>query len=229
MKKKPTNKKKNTALWKIWYFIWYDDSLLSWMVNVLLAFLIVKFIFYPGLSLIVGTPLPLVAVTSPSMEHRASTDNAIPRMCGNTVEETGFFNLEEWWSVCGQWYEENTNISFQDFEEFPLSNGFNKGDIILLRGPSSIEIGDVVVFQARKKYPIIHRVINTSDDRIVTKGDNNPGLIKDSELDEENVQREVVIGKAYAKIPYLGYVKIWFTAFVEWTSGLFKGLWSSLV
>lgn len=222
MKKKSNHKRRDSPLWKAWYFIWYDDSLLSWLVNVLLAFLIVKFIFYPGLSFLVGSPLPLVAVTSPSMEHRASLDNSFPRMCGEIVDETGFYRLSSWWDVCGSWYEENTNISLSDFEDFPLRNGFNKGDIIFLRGASNIDIGDIIVFQTGKEHPIIHRVVSLESDRIVTKGDNNPGLIIDSELDETNVQNYPVLGKAYAKIPYLGYVKIWFTDFVNWLGNVFR-------
>lgn len=211
--KKSRNKK--SFLRRAWHFIWYDDSVLSWLVNVLLAFLIVKFIFYPGLSLIVGSPLPLVAVTSSSMEHRASVDNSLPSVCGNVVEETGSLDLEEWWSICGSWYEDNTNISLDDFKDFPLRNGFNKGDIIFLRGPSNLEIGDVIVFESGKQYPIIHRIVDINETNIVTKGDNNPGLIRDAQLDEARVSHDVVIGKTYGRLPYFGYIKIWFTNFLN--------------
>lgn len=213
--KHKNNKKKKTLLKKIWYFIWYDDSILSWIVNVILAFLIVKFIFYPLLSIIVGTSLPLVAVTSNSMEHRPLTDNDLKIMCGVSVDERGRQNLEDWWNTCGEWYEENTNITLQEFKEFPMRNGFNKGDIIFLSGPKNLDVGDIIVFNSGKEYPIIHRIISIDNKKIMTKGDNNPGLIRDSQLDEANIQREVVIGKSYAKIPYLGYIKIGFTEFIK--------------
>ena len=213
--KKKKSPRKQTTLGQIWHFIWYDDSILSWIVNVILAFLIVKFIFYPGLSLIVGTPLPLVAVTSSSMEHRPSTENSISRMCGKIYDEQGRVNLDDWWSVCGTWYEDNTNITLNDFEDFPLRNGFNKGDIIFLRGPKNLAVGDVIVFESGKQYPIIHRIIELNETNIKTKGDNNPSLIRDSQLDEDRINPNVVIGKAYAKIPYLGYIKIWFTQFIQ--------------
>ena len=155
-----------------------------------------------------------MAVTSSSMEHRPTTDNGAPSMCGHQLELTRTMRLSEWWSYCGDWYEENTNITIQDFQDFPLSNGFNKGDIILLRGPRDLDIGDIIVFQSGKEHPIIHRVVDIND-KITTKGDNNPGLIRDSELDEENIPEQAIIGKAYARIPYLGYIKIWFTQFIE--------------
>jgi len=220
MKMKKTSNKKEitkpkTTLGKIWYFIWHDDSLLSWIVNIILAFLIVNFIFYPLLSLISGTSLPLVAVISPSMEHRVTTNNNVHTICGKITEEQGRLNIEKWWEICGNWYEQNTNITLQDFREFPLKNGFNKGDIILLKSPKNLEVGDVLVFQSGKQYPIIHRIININETIIQTKGDNNPNMIVNNELNEQNISHDVILGKAYAKVPYLGYIKIWFTDFLN--------------
>ena len=54
---------------KVWKFIWEDDSALSWIVNVILAFVIVKFLIYPGLGLVLHTTHPVVAVVSGSMDH----------------------------------------------------------------------------------------------------------------------------------------------------------------
>lgn len=205
MKKNPRKNKSDLA--KLWYFIWYDDSLLSWIVNVVLAFLIIKFLFYPALSFVAGSPLPLVAVTSSSMEHRVSDG----RMCGESVDLEGKVSFDEWWGVCGSWYEDNENISKSEFESFVLKNGFNKGDIILLKGTKNLGVGDVVVFGAAKKYPVIHRIVELDDSNIKTKGDNNPDMIVDSQLDESNVEFDSVLGRAYFRVPYVGFVKIWFT------------------
>ena len=60
---------------KIWNFIWYDDSWLSWILNLIIAFLLVKFIIYPGVGLVLGTEFPIVAVVSSSMEHNSNFDN----------------------------------------------------------------------------------------------------------------------------------------------------------
>ena len=63
-----TSKFKNTLI-KTWKFIWDNDSPLSWILNVIIAFILVKFIIYPGLGLLLGTTHPVVAVVSGSMSH----------------------------------------------------------------------------------------------------------------------------------------------------------------
>ena len=71
-------KKKNKSTWqKIWYFIWEDDSVLSWIVNIILAFVLIKFIVYPGLGLVFGTDFPVVAVVSGSMEHEGNFTKSV--------------------------------------------------------------------------------------------------------------------------------------------------------
>ena len=62
-------KKFINILKKTWHFIWEDDSVWSWIVNIILAIVLIKFIIYPGLGLVLGTSYPIVAVVSDSMEH----------------------------------------------------------------------------------------------------------------------------------------------------------------
>ena len=64
---------KDTAK-NVWKFIWEDDSIWSWMLNIILAFVLIKFIVYPGLGLLLGTSYPVVAVVSESMEHNEPFD-----------------------------------------------------------------------------------------------------------------------------------------------------------
>jgi len=177
---------------KVWYFIWYDDSLASWLVNLVLAFVLVKFIIYPTIGFFLGTNFPIVAVVSGSMEHNG-------------------LGFEDWWAQRGDWYVEN-DIEKEDFLKFPFKNGFNKGDIMLLKGvePKDIKIGDVLVYETRThKNPIIHRVvgITVGDGRYTytTKGDNN--YKEDRPVKEDQIRRT---GKAIFRIPYLGWIKIWF-------------------
>ena len=183
---------------KVWYFIWEDNSIWSWIVNIVLAFILIKFIVYPGLGLLFQTSHPVVAVVSESMEHN-----------------NGF---DAWWEEANRWYVEN-DIKKEDFDKFPLKNGFDRGDIMVLKGkkPKNIEIGDVVVFWSAKKDPIIHRVVNKGQYNntyyFQTKGDNsktNPMPIKSSFLDETKVSEEQIVGNASLRIPLLGYIKIWF-------------------
>ncbi|MBW2976086.1 signal peptidase I [Candidatus Woesearchaeota archaeon] len=233
------NKEFKKLLKKVWYFIWEDDSIWSWIANIILAFVIIKFVVYPGLGFLLSTSHPVVAVVSSSMEH-----NAVPycakyndfevlnkdirhcveysySMCGNAYDKKKSFDLDEYWEECGGWYESNTGITKSQFSGFSFKNGFNKGDIMVLvgRGPENIAIGDVVVFRSNKEDPIIHRVVKESNrDREIyfqTKGDNNKESIKNSALDETSVGERVIIGKAVLRVPLLGYIKIWFTQMIK--------------
>ncbi len=190
-----TEKAKELAK-KVWHFIWHEDSLASWVVNVVLAFLLVKFIVYPGLGLILGTGFPIVAVVSESMRHTAEFD--------------------EWWQTpaCrslggmysqGEWYQ-NHSISKEKFSQFPFTKGFNKGDVMILASTKKIGIGDILVFKANTPFdPIIHRVIS-KDNFLTTKGDHNCN----SGPFEKEIYPEQMLGKAVLRVPLVGWVKIGF-------------------
>jgi len=185
------------ALKKTWHFIWEDDSILSWLVNIVLAFVLIKFIVYPVLGLMLGTSFPVVAVVSSSMEH-------------NT-------NFEDWWDVNSDYYS-NFNIKKDDFKQYIFKNGFNKGDIIVLMGakPEKVILGDVLVFDGNRNDPIIHRTIKKwNEDNVYyfqTKGDNNPRSISGMEI---KISEDRIFGKAVFRIPFLGYVKIWFVELMK--------------
>jgi hypothetical protein len=180
---------------KTWHFIWHEDSLASWLVNIVLAFLLIKFILYPGLGLVLGSDFPVVAVVSSSMEHHPG-------------------NFDEWWATNEDFYL-SKNITKFDFMNYPFKNGFNKGDIMILTGAKADQVkkGTVIVYWSRKPYPIIHRFVGYTtdgDQRFLTsKGDNNPSMVQTFELNEYRIQEEHVVGKAVLRVPYLGYVKIW--------------------
>lgn len=184
------------VLKKTWYFIWEDNSIWSWIVNIILAFVLIKFIVYPGLGFMLNTSHPVVAVVSRSMEHN-------------------HMNFDEWWDLNQDWYLEN-EITKDEFKEFYFKNGFNKGDIFVLRGKEckDLEVGETVVFTSKRPDPIIHRVIKKWEEGdncyLQTKGDNNPYTIKNSKLDETKIGEDRLIGKALWRIPYLGYIKIIF-------------------
>lgn len=181
---------------KKWYnYIFHENEILSWIANIILAFIIVKFIFYPGMGFILNTDLPLVAVISPSMEHK-------------------HMNFDEWWQKNSEWYIER-GITREEFEDFRMHNGFYIGDVIMLKGKEKIEAGDIVVYsneysQSVSNYPIIHRAtfINEDDNSFEVKGDNNKAP------DGEVVKNEDVVGVAVLKIPYIGWVKILFAKLI---------------
>ena len=170
---------------KVWNFIWHDDSVLSWIVNVILALLIVKFLVYPGLGLVLGTSYPVVAVVSSSMHHNG--------------------NFDQWYDEKGDWYQ----FEKEDMRKWSFHNGFNKGDIMILKKAKNVKIGDVIVFYGNSNNPIIHRIVFVGENFYQTKGDNNIDSFE--HLGEKHINSDKVIGKAIGRVPLLGYVKIVFS------------------
>jgi signal peptidase I len=112
-------------------------------------------------------------------------------------------SFNNWWNSNSLLYEQ-LNINESTFRSYPFKNGLNKGDIILTWGYSGYKKGDVIIFNAPTKYPVIHRVMSTSP--LATKGDHNFG-----QLDiEKDISKEEVVGKAVARIPLLGWLKLIF-------------------
>jgi len=185
MKNNKREFKKNIK--KFWNFLWNDDSLLSWFLFLIIIFVFIKFIFFPTLSLIFGTSLPIVIVESCSMHHG---------------EE-----FEVWWNENEELYKE-FGITKNNFENFSLKNGFTKGDIFFVRGvdKENVEIGDIIIFtNSQYNKPIIHRVVDLNP--LQTKGDNNQGQIPF----EKNIDGDRIIGKStQVRIPYIGWLKLIF-------------------
>lgn len=215
--------KKN--LKKMWWFIWEDNSIWSWILNIILAFVIIKFLVYPALGFALNTSHPIVAVVSGSMEHKTahpcalrdsinpticlSYDRSKYEICGNMYDSRNDVDVDFFWDACGAWYIENS-ITKEEFNKMSFRNGFNKGDIMVLFGtkPKNIEKGDIIVFTGYRQEPIIHRVIKkTQEDgyyHFQTKGDHNQ-ISYDFESD---IPEGSYIGRAVIRIPWLGYVKI---------------------
>ncbi|MFC1801347.1 signal peptidase I [Nanoarchaeota archaeon] len=187
------------TLKKIWDFIWHSNSIWSWIVNIILAFIIIKFLVYPGLGLVLGTSHPIVAVVSESMEHDG--------------------NFDQWWAEQQDWYQEH-NITKEEFQGFSYRNGFNKGDIMILvkKNPTKTEVGDILVFDSQQANPIIHRIVKkwqVNDQwHFQTKGDHNRDSIGLSSVNEEDINEDRIIGQATLKVPLLGWIKIIFVDYI---------------
>ena len=179
-----------------WFLLWKDDSFKGWVFSILFLFIFIKFIFFPILSLVTGTSLPLAIVESCSMYHK-----------GNILSDSS-----EWWQNHKLKYSE-FNITKEQFEGFKFKDGFNKGDILIIIGAKSgkLKVGDVIIFEAGKRNPIIHRIINiefyNGEYIFSTIGDNNNGQLES----EKSIKSSQLIGKAVFKpAPYLGWTKLIF-------------------
>ncbi|MFH0831734.1 MAG: hypothetical protein V1886_02615 [archaeon] len=188
-----TSRKPKTTWGKIWDFLWNSDSILSWIADLVLLYIIVKWIFFPALGFFLSTSMPSLIVESGSMIHQG--------------------NFDSWWENYGWWYTEQ-NITKAEVEKWPYHNGINKGDIVVLRGAKNLNIGDVIIFDVGQRVPIIHRVIK-NDTTISTKGDNNQGQLSV----EGSISQKQIIGRTIFRIPKLGWAKLFF---VDIFRGIFK-------
>lgn len=199
---------------KTWKFLWDDDSVWSWLANVIIAFLVIRFILYPVLGVVLGTSYPIVAVISESMEHGTHNDIICSRHFKEFPE-----SFDQFWLVCGEWYKKR-GISKEQFKTFPFHNGFRKGDVIVLwrADKDNLDLGDILVFQGTKPQPIIHRIVKIWEENgeyfYQTKGDHNKKSIGGS-FGEEKIAEERVFGKGIFRVPYLGWVKILFVDAVK--------------
>ena len=184
-------------------FSWYQKYKDGWVGNVvsILGGFLIALIIYNSLIFVLGTSTPLVSVFSGSMEH--------DYFDAQTGYHSGIFGvaLDDYWVSYGNWYDEK-EIGIEEFREFPVSGGFKKGDMLIVVRGDDLEVGDVIVFDSGYfSYPIIHRIIEISDEGIKTKGDHNP--VADSWV----LTNEQVYGKAVVVIPFVGWVKVLFSEF----------------
>lgn len=172
--------------WKrVWGFL-QEDSWPSFAVTLVLAFIVIKFVFFPGLSFLTGTSLPLVIVESCSMYHH----------------EDGFERSFES-SVYGDY-----GLGLGDTIGWDFQNGFSKGDVIFVVGADDVDVGDVIIFNGGARYPLIHRIIEDGE-TYATKGDNY--RTNSQQLNsEKKISEEELVGKALFRVPAIGWVKLIF-------------------
>lgn len=129
----------------------------------------------------------------------------------------------------------NTDVPVVTVVSNSMSPQFERGDIIVVHGTPFDELeadpqsGDVIIFQSElMQMPIIHRVIDRTDDTVETQGDANDGQLKfcrsattlyrapkdgcrgdETAINiEKNITEEQVLGTKIATIPFLGYIKL---------------------
>jgi len=199
------------AFKKFWYLLWSDNSLKGWIFSVVFLFIFIKIIFFPGLGLITGTSTPLAIVESCSMYHNSNF--------------VFFHDFGEWYNLKEPKYFQ-FGITKQEFNNFKLKNGFNKGDILFMTKavPEKLKVGDIILFDAGQRNPIIHRIVkiqNINGEYVFTTvGDNNPYSFNSTNnnlgIDETNIKENQLVAKASFNIaPYIGWGKLIFTDWMK--------------
>lgn len=155
----------------------------TWWGNILMGFLAAVVFYYVILSTILGNNTPVVAVVSSSMEH------------DDSLEQDHY-----------QWLVEKLGYEKDYVNSWPVANGFNVGDMPIVKAKDEYKVGDVVVYSVEGiNAPIIHRIIKTNDDGTYqTKGDNNSGQLNY----EFGVKMEQINGRVIFIIPKIGYFKV---------------------
>lgn len=198
------------ALKKFWFLLWEDNSLKGWIFSIVFLFIFIKLIFFPGLNFITGTSTSLAIVESCSMYHNT-----------NFL----FFHNFDTWDLSQEQKYSQFGITKSDFEKFSMKNGFNKGDILFMTRatPEKLKVGDIILFNANQKNPIIHRIVkiqNINGEYVFTTiGDNNPYSFNSTNnnlgIDETNIKPNQLVAKASVNIvPYLGWGKL---IFQDWS------------
>lgn len=170
---------------RVWDFL-QEDTLPSLGVTLIIAFVVIKFIFFPGLSFLTGTNLPLVIVESCSMHHY---EDGLNQSFESPVY--GDYGLS---------VDNSTNWDFQ--------NGLDKGDVIFVVGAKNPRVGDVIIFDAGAAHPIIHRLIRAGNN-YSTKGDNYKTNYRQLGV-EKNISRNQLVGRALFRVPFIGWAKLIF-------------------
>jgi len=157
------------------------------IVKEVLEFLLILAILYFGVSgvlaLALRTDTYWMAVVSNSMRH----------------------DDESW----REYFETRGYASSQ----FSIQGGFERGDMLIIQGVGSvteIAVGEVIMFNINRPMPLVHRVVDISNEngvaRVQTKGDGNSGILSV----EKSIKPEQIRGKVIFVIPKLGYLSLWF-------------------
>lgn len=170
------------SLKRFWHFLWHEESIASYVVFFILAYLFLQFVAFPGFLLIFGLS-DVTAVMTTSMIH---TDP--------NLENTYYGWLEA------------RNISREEIDSWSFQEGLEIGDVVFVKKvkKEEIDVGDVVVYYAPTGVSIIHRVVNIENSVYTTKGDANSNPLNF----ERQLSFESIKGKAILKIPYLGYPRV---------------------
>lgn len=115
-----------------------------------------------------------------------------------------------------------------------MEPGVHRGDLLVLTNYEKrqrLVTGDIVVYKLKdRNIPIVHRLIKVHEDAnldidVLSKGDNN--IPDDRELyghGRKWLQRDMIVGRAFAFLPYAGMLTILMNDYPALRYGLLLGL-----
>ncbi|MEM2300314.1 MAG: signal peptidase I [Candidatus Hadarchaeales archaeon] len=173
------------------------------LLGTVLSLLLVYSFMVSFATLAAGTTSFWMSVVSDSMSHK---DNPNWRVYFENREERRWLL-----SKYGIPLTEDVLRTY-DTSKFPVKEGFQRGDLIIVKGVSSISeisVGDVIVMRGKNGgLPMTHRVLaiwqKDGKIRLITKGDHNPSPLPQ----EREIQPEDIIGKVVYVVPKLGWPSI---------------------
>ena len=74
----------------------------------------------------------------------------------------------------------------------------SQGDLAIAKRRASYSIGDIVAYRSPYGPIVIHRIVSIEGDTFVTQGDNRESV------DSWVVTRDMILGKSFVTIPYVG-------------------------
>lgn len=101
----------------------------------------------------------------------------------------------------------NTDMPLMSVYSGSMLPILHRGDMIFLVGAAEPKVGDIIVYEFKKDYPIVHRIIEIRDGGYVMKGDANP-VTDQQYFGTPPVTKSQVKGKVILGAPMLGYPKL---------------------
>ena len=126
----------------------------------------------------------------------------------------GFLVVVNLWLMAQRFLFHETMPSFLGYTPVYVLSGsmepaFSAGDMILITEKPEYQVGDVVTYQMGSQ-TVTHRIIGEEDWQFLLQGDAN------NTPDIDPVEKEQILGKQVAVIPYLG----WLISFLRTPVGL---------
>jgi len=102
---------------------------------------------------------------------------------------------------------ERLNYSEQEFSKFPVSGGFQAGDLLIAIRTDDLRVGDVAA-DVSGKIPVTHRIFFLNESTVMTVGDASPPFDWRSIQTRDIRQRDAIYGSVLFMIPKAGILKV---------------------